>query len=317
MFKIDRSHQYYLAQRAIGSGFGSILFTDCRTEEDARTCVRVTLPDTPEDGGLYSVYTRRNTYMGYGGGADYVKAMRETVVVLMIEKKEAVENLEAILSVPGVDMVQWGPSDYSMSVGKAGQRNDPGVSDARNEVFKTALSMGVPPRAEIMSSDEAKEYLDMGVRHFNIGSIFQSCIPVAKQWRRAEKSRRRRVIGVTRRVVKEQPLRAKPRRLFFSGHGGGTAPTVSCRDFGMARRSRITGHQFIPISKQCRRATRMHEDRGLILGIPPRADVIDQRAKCFARINRIEQQPFGLCGEQDGFSRLGRQHAVRRPAYAP
>ena len=84
MFKIDRSHQHYLSQRAIGSGFGSILFTDCRTEEDAKECVRVTLPDTPEDGGLYSVYTRRNTYMGYGGGADYVKAMRGTGVVFMI-----------------------------------------------------------------------------------------------------------------------------------------------------------------------------------------------------------------------------------------
>lgn len=168
MFKIDRSNQHFLAQRAIGSGFGSILFTDCRTEEDAKECVRITKPDTPEDKGLYSVYTRRNTYMGYGGGQDYVQAMRDTVVVLMIEKKEAVENLEAILSVPGVDMVQWGPSDYSMSVGKAGHRNDPAVLDAKKEVFKTALAMGVHPRAEIGSPDEAKEYLDMGVRHFNM-----------------------------------------------------------------------------------------------------------------------------------------------------
>jgi len=169
MFKIDRSHQHYLSQRAIGSGFGSILFTDCRTAEDAEECVRITLPDTPEDKGLYSVYTRRNTYMGYGGGPEYVEAMRKTVVNLMIEKKEAVENIEEILSVPGVDMIQWGPADYSMSIGKAGQRSDPAVSDAKEKVFKTALRMGVHPRAEIMSPDQAKEYLDMGVRHFNMG----------------------------------------------------------------------------------------------------------------------------------------------------
>jgi hypothetical protein len=30
--------------------------------------------------------------------------------------------------------------------------------------------MGVPPRAEIESSDETKEFLDMGVRHFSIGT---------------------------------------------------------------------------------------------------------------------------------------------------
>ena len=107
--------------------------------------------------------------MGYGGGPDYVETMRNTVVALMIEKKEAVENLEDILSVKGVDMIQWGPSDYSMSMGLAGKRNDPKVFDAKQEVFKTALSMGVQPRAEIGSPDEAKEYLDMGVRHFNMG----------------------------------------------------------------------------------------------------------------------------------------------------
>jgi 2-keto-3-deoxy-L-rhamnonate aldolase RhmA len=37
------------------------------------------------------------------------------VVALMIEKKAAIENLEAILDVPGVDMVRFGPADYAMS----------------------------------------------------------------------------------------------------------------------------------------------------------------------------------------------------------
>ena len=169
MFKIDKSQQHYLAQRALGSGFTSILFTDARTGEDAKECVRIVNPDTPEDGGLYSVYMRRNCYMGYGGTPDYVAGMKDTVVALMIEKKEAVENLEDILSTKGVDMVQWGPSDYSMSVGLAGQRSAPSVLDAKKEVFKTALSMGVQPRAEIGTPDDAKEYLDMGVKHFNMG----------------------------------------------------------------------------------------------------------------------------------------------------
>jgi 4-hydroxy-2-oxoheptanedioate aldolase len=56
-----------------------------------------------------------------------------------------------------------------MSMGLAGQRNDPSILDAKKEVFKTALSMGVQPRAEIGTPDDAKEYLDMGVKHFNMG----------------------------------------------------------------------------------------------------------------------------------------------------
>lgn len=170
MIKVDQSHQAFLAQRGIGAGFSSVLFTDCRSTDDVRECVRIARPDTPEDNGLYGVATRRHTYMGYGGSLDYVQALRDIVVAIMIEKKGAVDDLEEILSVPGVDMVQWGGSDYSMSIGRAGERKHPEVLAAQTKVFKTAVKMGVPPRAEIRTVDDAKEYLDLGVRHFSIGT---------------------------------------------------------------------------------------------------------------------------------------------------
>ncbi len=170
MLKVDQSNQAYLAQRGIGSGFGSILFTDARNVDDVKECIRIATPDTPEDGGLYGVSTRRNSYMGYGGSEDYIKSVRDVVIAIMIEKQGAVDHLEEILSLPNVDMIQWGPSDYSMNTGKGGQRNHPDVIKTRNFVFKKALEMGVAPRAEINSVDEAKEYLDMGVKHFSIGT---------------------------------------------------------------------------------------------------------------------------------------------------
>ena len=108
--------------------------------------------------------------MSYGTSAEYVEALRDTVVAIMIEKKGAVDSLEEILSVPGVDMVQWGPADYAMSVGRAGDIGHAEIQAARNKVFETAISMGIPPRAEIESPDEVREYLDMGVRHFSIGT---------------------------------------------------------------------------------------------------------------------------------------------------
>ena len=52
--------------------------------------------------------------MGYGGSPQYSQALRDVIVMIMIEKKGAVENLEDVLSVPGIDMIQWGPSDYSI-----------------------------------------------------------------------------------------------------------------------------------------------------------------------------------------------------------
>jgi 4-hydroxy-2-oxoheptanedioate aldolase len=170
MIKVDQEPRGFIAQRAIGSGFHSVLFSDCRSADEARECVRIARPDTPEDGGTFGVATRRFTYMGYGGTPAYVQALRDIVVVLMIEKRGAVDALDEILSIDGIDMIQWGGSDYSMSVGRAGQRNSPEVKAVERKVIETALRRGIPPRAEINSADQAKYYLDLGVRHFCIGT---------------------------------------------------------------------------------------------------------------------------------------------------
>ena len=130
MIKLDQDAQQVVTQHAVGAGFHSVLFVDVRSVDDARHAVQAVRPDTPEDGGVHGVATRRMTYMGYGGGQAYVQALRDIVVVLMIEKKPAVERLEEILSVPGIDMVQWGGSDYSMSIGRAGERGHPEVRAA-------------------------------------------------------------------------------------------------------------------------------------------------------------------------------------------
>jgi len=170
MIKVDQANRTFTAQRAVGSGFQSVLFADCRSAEDARECIRAIRPDTPEDGGYFGAATRRISYMSYGGGPEYTQALKDVVVVLMIEKQSAVDQLEEILSLTGVDMIQWGGVDYAMSIGKPGARGTPEVKAVERRVFETALKMGVPPRAEIGGVDQAKYYLDLGVRHFCIGT---------------------------------------------------------------------------------------------------------------------------------------------------
>lgn len=170
MIKVDQEPRRFIAQRAIGAGFQSVLFADCRTVDDVRECVRAVRPETPEGGGFYGAAMRRHTYMGYGGTLEYVEALEDVVVVVMIEKASAVDQLEEILSLGGVDMVQWGPADYSISIGKPGGWNDPEVKAVERDVLQTCLDLGVPPRAEINSPDQASYYLDLGLRHFCIGT---------------------------------------------------------------------------------------------------------------------------------------------------
>lgn len=170
MIKIDQEPRRFLAQRAVGCGFNAVLFADVRSAEDARACVAAVRPETPQDRGNHGVAARRITYVRKGATQEYVEALREIVVAIMIEKHAAVEQLEEILSVPGIDMVQWGPADYCMSIGRPGEKTAPDVRAAERRVIETALRLGVAPRAEIASADGAQYYLDMGVRHFSVGT---------------------------------------------------------------------------------------------------------------------------------------------------
>ena len=182
MMKLNQEPRTFLAQRAIGSGIQNLLFADVRGVDDATEAVMAVRPETPEAGGRAGVSGTRDKGYVYPGITmeDYVKAHEESVIALMIEKKSAVEDLEDILSVRGIDMVQFGPADYSMSIGVLGQTDHPDVLKAEQRTIETALKMGIRPRAEISTWEEAEPYLKMGVRDFCIGTdlnvIYQYCI---------------------------------------------------------------------------------------------------------------------------------------------
>jgi 2-keto-3-deoxy-L-rhamnonate aldolase RhmA len=178
MIKVEQESRTHLAVRAINSGIQNILFSDVRTAAEAMECVQAVRAETPLTGGLHGARHGRDVGVHLEAGSPaFVQALEDSVVALMIEKKGAIENLESILSLKGVDMVQFGPADYSMSIGKA--KNSPEVVEAQQYMIKTALKMGVAPRAEINSPHEAEAYLNMGVKNFCLGTdvttIFNWC----------------------------------------------------------------------------------------------------------------------------------------------
>jgi 4-hydroxy-2-oxoheptanedioate aldolase len=188
MMKVEEQTRGFIATRAIDAGIQNVLFTDCRTADEVRECVRLIRSETPEAGGTHGAGMRRNVgYVSYTGSENWVKAMNDVVIAIMIEKKGAMEILEEILEVKGVDMVQFGPVDYSISIGKPGQGRSPEVQKAHEKMIELALKKGVHPRIEIAGFEQAKPFIDMGVRHFCIGwdltVIFAWCLRQGKGMR--------------------------------------------------------------------------------------------------------------------------------------
>lgn len=191
MIKVEQGPNAWIASRALGAGFQNVLFADIRSVEDAQDCVAAVRLETPSQGGTHGVNLRRYTRFGKDlGTPDFLKSHEDAVVVLMIEKDPAVKNLEAILSVPGIDMIQFGPSDYSMSIGHPGEYGNTKVRDAEKYVIETSLKMGIPPRAELGGPDGAQRYLDMGVKHFCVGTD----VSILTKWFRENGEAMRKVI---------------------------------------------------------------------------------------------------------------------------
>ena len=74
---------------------------------------------------------------------DYIRhSNTERVVILQIESPEALEKLDEIAAVPGFDGILFGPGDFSHSIGKPGQIDDPVVVAARKQVAAAARKNG-------------------------------------------------------------------------------------------------------------------------------------------------------------------------------
>jgi len=96
------------------------------------------------EGRRGAVLGRGHTEFGGGPLADTLAALnRESFLVVQIETAEAVERLEAILSVPGVDAALVGPTDLSVALGIPGKLEDPVLVRAVEAVMAACEKHGV------------------------------------------------------------------------------------------------------------------------------------------------------------------------------
>ena len=97
------------------------------------------------------------------------QANRNRFVIVQIEDPEAVDEIDGICQVPGIDMIFFGPGDYSHRLGISGQINHPEVNRIRELVAKKAHEHGIFA-GTVAGVGNAREYLDMGYDFLNLGS---------------------------------------------------------------------------------------------------------------------------------------------------
>lgn len=117
---------------------------------------------------------------GYAGGAEYAQgADREILIIPQIETKEAVDNVDSILSVKGVDMAFVGPFDLHLSLGLApsGEGAEPEFMDAIGKVLAACKKHGVASGIFTTSGAAAKMRVEQG---FQVGLKHRVVVSVSE-----------------------------------------------------------------------------------------------------------------------------------------
>lgn len=170
MIKVDFQNRFYVAQKAVASGFQAINFADHRTPDEVRQSINAIRPLVEGTDGLYGCPNRRFICSPNGvSQTEHIARLNDIVLCFMIEKREAMDHIEEICSIPGVDMVQFGPADYCMSLGWNRAEHTEAFKQAERNMIETALRHGVQPRCEINTPAQAAYYVSLGVRHFSLG----------------------------------------------------------------------------------------------------------------------------------------------------
>lgn len=159
-----------LIKRAMDIGCESIIVPNVNTREQAELAVRAMRFPSGENRGLRGVagLVRAGTF---GLDPDYVlTANSRACTIVQIETAEALENVEEIAPVEGVDCVFVGTADLSASLGLLGQPTHPTVRAGITRIVTAARAAKKAVGAFAVSVDDARWYRDLGVEFLALHS---------------------------------------------------------------------------------------------------------------------------------------------------
>ena len=154
---------------ALDAGAAGVVVPQVRSPADVERAVAwCRYPPT----GLRGVAPRRVS--GYGRGtAAYLKAANDAVTCCaQIETPEAMDALDEIFAVPGLDTVLIGPNDLAASLGHLGEPTHPDVEAAIDRVLERGSAAGIPVGAWTGSPTQARQRRAQGFAWATISSDY-------------------------------------------------------------------------------------------------------------------------------------------------
>ena len=161
-------NELWTAKRALDIGSLGVIFPFTSTRELAEQAVKACKYPPQGLRGFGAGLAAARWGMS---GSDYAKFANENVlVVVIIEQKLAIDNIEQIASTPGVDVLFIGVNDLSFSLGVGGKTTDPIVEEAVNKVLAAGKKHNIPVGYPAGNPVEINKRIAQGFRFFQASS---------------------------------------------------------------------------------------------------------------------------------------------------
>ncbi len=160
-------NELWTAKRVLDIGSLGVMFPFTSTPELARQAVAACKypPEGSRGSGPGLASFRWPAPEGY-----HKFANRNAMVIVIIEQGGAVEQIEEIAAIPGIDVLFIGTSDLSFSLGVGGQTDHPRVREAVTRVVQAAKSNDIAVGRPAASAELIKRYIDEGFLFFQAPS---------------------------------------------------------------------------------------------------------------------------------------------------
>jgi 2-keto-3-deoxy-L-rhamnonate aldolase RhmA len=149
--------------KALEIGAEGILVPRLKTKEDVIKAMEA-VKYSPEGVRGFCPYVRSHEFMPKNWTKYLDKADSETMFIPLIEEKEAVDNIEEIALVEGIDWMWFGCGDLCMSMGLRGDMQHPLVMEAREKVLVACQRQNIPVAEIGWNVEQAKKSIEDGFR---------------------------------------------------------------------------------------------------------------------------------------------------------
>jgi len=165
--------------RTLDMGAQGILVPQVRSADEVREVTRWAKYSPLGERGV--ALGRVHTDYLKGDAATWMARLNvNTLVIIQIETAEAVERLDAIASVPGVDALFIGPNDLANSLGLPGKTDHPRVTEVFEHVIAVARRRGIAAGIHLFDLEAAKFWKSKGIRFITLSNEITMIVESAR-----------------------------------------------------------------------------------------------------------------------------------------